>query len=73
MKKLEKSLVFQSMNPNETINDHELSYRIPSYARDYVKDKDELEETPGNEANLWAEHYKQWKTDLKKQGAIRNH
>ena len=72
MTKLEKSPVFQSMNPNEKINENELSYKIPSYARDYVKDKDEIEETPGNETNLWTEHYKQWKTDLKKQGMIRN-
>lgn len=68
--KLEKSPVFQSMNPKEQI--FELSYKIPSYARDYVKDKDELEETPEEKANLWREHYKNWKTDLKNQGTIRN-
>ena len=69
--KLEKSPVFQSMSPAQPLN--ELSYKIPSYARDDVKDKDEIQETPGNEANLWREHYKNWKTDLKRQGTIRNH
>ena len=38
--KLEKSPVFQSMSPKEQI--FELSCKIPSYARDDVKDKDEI-------------------------------
>ena len=39
--KLEKSTVFQSINPSEDIYEA-LSYRIPSYARDHKKDVEEL-------------------------------
>ena len=39
--KLEKSAVFQSINPSEDIYDA-LSYKIPSYARDHQKDEEEL-------------------------------
>ena len=34
-------------------------------------DEEELEET-SNRGNLWREHYKAWKTDLKQQGTIRS-
>ena len=70
MIKLEKSPIFQSISPKEQIS--ELSYKIPSYARDDIKDEDELADLPENKANLWREHYKSWKSDLKKQGAIRS-
>lgn len=61
--KLEKSPVFHSMSPKEEI--FELSYKIPSYVRDDIKDKDEIHETPDNEPKLWREHYKTWKANLK--------
>ena len=70
--KLEKSPVFHSMSPKEEI--FELSYKIPSYARDDVKDKDEIHETPGagDEPKLWREHYKTWKSNLKTSGTLRS-
>ena len=63
MTKLEESHIFKSMNPNQEL--FELSHKIPSYARDDNKDEEELKETPCDEPNLWREHYKTWKTNLK--------
>ena len=70
MTKLEKSSIYQSMSPQDSI--FELSYKIPSYARDDIKDVDEVQETLIDEPNLWREHYKNWKSELKKQGTIRS-
>lgn len=42
--KLEKPLHFNTMDPKDEI--FELSYKIPSYARDNKKDEEELKETP---------------------------
>ena len=64
--KLEKPHYFHTLNPNQEL--FELSYKIPSYARE-EGDKEEEEEndvsTPGDEKQAWAEHYKQWKTSMK--------
>ena len=64
MTKLEKSSIYQSMSPQDSI--FELTYKIPSYARDDIKDADEVQETLKDEPNLWREHYKNWKSELKK-------
>ena len=40
MTKLEKSSIYQSMSPQDSI--FELTYKIPSYARDDIKDVDEV-------------------------------
>ena len=66
--KLEKPPHFQSLDPKQEL--FELSYKIPSYARDNAKDAEELAETQGIKGNdkqssLWREHYTTWKTDLK--------
>ena len=57
--KLEKPHYFHTLNPNQEL--FELSYKIPSYARE-EGDKEEEEEndvsTPGDEKQAWAEHYK---------------
>lgn len=70
--KLERPHFYQSLNPNQEI--FELSYKIPSYARDDKKDLDEIAETDksGVTSNVWREHYNSWKTSLKKQGTIRS-
>ena len=39
--KIEKPTVFQSINPDDEIL-NQLSYRIPSYARDHKMDQEEL-------------------------------
>ena len=75
--KLEKSAVFQSINPSEDIYEG-LSYKIPSYARDHKKDEEELKlqeevkQHPEQELSLWRQHYKNWNTNLKEQGMIRS-
>jgi len=61
--KLEKPPHFHSLDPKQEL--FELSYKIPSYARDNIKDVDEVAETEGNRSNLWREHYTTWKKDLK--------
>ena len=67
--KLEVPNVFKSMKPSQEI--FELPHKIPSYQRDDIKDEEELKETPGGiQFNVWREHYKTWKSQLKNQGTI---
>ena len=66
--KLEEPAFFKTMDPNQSL--FELSHRIPSYLRDDIKDAEELKETSGDRANLWREHYKSWRSSLKREGTI---
>lgn len=43
----------------------ELSYKIPSYARDYEKDEDEIAMVEGDKGQLWREDYKTWRNSMK--------
>ena len=68
--KLEKPQVFQTLDSNQEL--FELSYKIPSYARDYAKDESEVK-TDVEESTLWCQSYQEWKNNLKQTGAIRTH